>query len=99
MIIDIFMAVVISAAIILLLWLLRGVMLTPVKKGKNQKLTVTLRVTGPSPELESTVDGLLWLIRNGTLPAEIIIEDAGMDSETRQAAELLCSRGAIINIR
>jgi hypothetical protein len=99
MIIDIFMAAVISAAIILLLWLLRGVMLTPVKKGKNQKLTVTLRVTGPSPELESTVDGLLWLIRNGTLPAEIIIEDAGMDSETRQAAELLCSRGAIINIR
>ncbi|HHU23432.1 MAG TPA: hypothetical protein GXZ52_08525 [Clostridiales bacterium] len=99
MIIDIFMAAAISAAIILLLWLLRGVMLTPVKKGKNQKLTVTLRVTGPSPELESTVDGLLWLIRNGTLPAEIIIEDAGMDSETRQAAELLCSRGAIINIR
>ena len=34
MIIDIFMAAVISAAIILLLWLLRGCQLTPVKKGK-----------------------------------------------------------------
>ncbi|MGI5936529.1 MAG: hypothetical protein ACOX7I_06995 [Oscillospiraceae bacterium] len=99
MIADIIIAAVVAAAIILLMWLLRGVMLTPVKKGKNQKLTVTLKVTGPSPELENTVDGLLWLVRNGTLPAEIVIEDAGMDSETRQAAELLCSRGAIINIR
>ena len=99
MIADVIIAAAISAVIILLLWLLWGVMLTPVKKGKNQMLTVTLKVTGPSPELENTVDGLLWLVRNGTLPAEIVIEDAGMDSETRRAAELLCSRGAIINMR
>lgn len=84
-------ALVIAAALAVLLWLLRGVMLTPVRKGENQAITLVLRVTGRAKELEHTVDGLVWLIQNGTIPAELILLDDGMDEETRNAAELLAA--------
>ncbi len=38
--------------------------------------------------MEQTLDGILWLRENGTLPADIIIEDCGMDTETREVARI-----------
>jgi hypothetical protein len=89
----------IAAAILVILWLLRGVMLTPVKHGKNQHMTVVITVRGAAPELEQTVDGLLWLIQNGTLRADLVIRDAGMDAETRRTAEALTGGGRGIELR
>lgn len=86
----------IVAAILLILWGLRGFLLMPLKKGKNTALTVHIRVTGPEPRLEETLDALLWLNENGTLPANIVIEDCGMDDETRAVAHIASkSRGSI----
>ncbi len=79
----------ISAGAVLLIWLLRGVLLTPVPRGRHQDVTIHLRVTGPSPELEATVDGLLWLLADGVLPGRIVLEDNGMDEDTRQIAQRL----------
>lgn len=84
-----------AAALMLLLWLLRGVMLTPVRAGANERLSVVITVTGAAPELENTVDALLWLSQNGTLRAQVLVRDAGMEEETRRAAELLERRGAV----
>ncbi|MCM1149856.1 MAG: hypothetical protein NC319_07210 [Butyricicoccus sp.] len=84
-----------AAALMLLLWLLRGVMLTPVRAGANERLSVVITVTGSAPELENTVDALLWLRQNGTLRAQVLVRDAGMEQETRRAAELLERRGAV----
>jgi hypothetical protein len=84
-----FLALVISGALVFLLWLLRGALLTPVRLGKNESLRLTLRVCGPEPALENTVRALLWLMEEGVLPAELAIEDGGMDAETRRAAEIL----------
>lgn len=84
-----------AAALMLLLWLLRGVMLTPVRAGANERLAVVITVTGAAPELENTVDALLWLGQNGTLRAQVLVRDAGMEEETRRAAELLERRGAV----
>lgn len=83
------LALAIAVALTVLLWLLRGVMLTPVQKGQNQNITLVLRVTGSAKELEHTADGLAWLIQNGTIPARLVLVDDGMDEETRRAAELL----------
>ena len=90
-------ALALLAAVILGLfwWYLRGLLLTPVRLGKEEKLSLVLTVSGPAPELENTVDALLWLIRNGTLSGQIVLRDAGMDAETRHAAELLEQRGVI----
>lgn len=85
-----------AAAFLFLLWLLRGYMLMPIRPGRAVELTLRLRVTGEDKTLEETVDALLWLRENGTLPARLIIEDAGMDEETRLVAELLArSRGGV----
>ena len=78
-----------SAALLLFCWKLRGVMLTPVCRGKNQRLAIVVRVSGASPELEATVDGLLWLLSDGVLFGEVILRDEGMDTETKEIARRL----------
>jgi len=83
------------AGLWLLCWRLRGVMLTPVKPGKNERLVLLLRVKGPAPTLEQTVDSLVWLRANGTLQGEILLTDEGMDSDTYAAAQLLQRQGTV----
>ena len=58
------LAFLIAASVLFLCWKLHGVMLTPVCRGKGQSLELILRVSGASPELEATVDGLLWRLSN-----------------------------------
>ena len=82
-------AAAVAALIILLIWALRGLMLTPVRAGAHTRLAVRLDVTGPEPSLESSVYALLWLDANGTLPCEIEICDLGMDEATLAVAETL----------
>lgn len=97
---EIFVSALIAGAVIFVLWGLRGVMLTPVRVGKATRLTTVLTVTGGEPELEECVDAMLWLRANGTLPGRIVIEDAGMNEETRAAAELLArGHGDVIFLR
>ena len=80
---------VIAGGVILFIWFLRGLMLTPLKKGEHTQLTVLVRVTGREPALEQTVKGLGWLRSNGTLPGTVVLVDNGMDEETAQVAEKL----------
>ncbi len=85
--------------LLFLLFRLRGSLLLPICPGPSQSLTVTLRSSGDDPALENTVNGLLWLRGSGALPAEIVIEDAGMSLETRRVAQLLERRHACIDFQ
>ena len=95
MFLKLLIAAVIAAVLFLLCWLLRGVLLTPVKPGKNVRLKLLLVASGPAQELEQTVDALLWLRANGTLPGEIIIADRSMDGETSEIIAALAKKGAV----
>jgi len=86
---KLFAAFLAAGAVVYFLWLLRGLLLTPVHLGKNESLQLVLRITGPEPALENSVNTLLWLVEDGVLPGELIIEDGGMDEETRRVAALL----------
>lgn len=86
---DILVSVAISGGVILFLWFLRGMLLMPVKLGKQTQMEVILRVQGKEPQLEQTVKGLGWLRKNGTLPTDLILLDCGMDEHTRIIAEKL----------
>lgn len=86
---DLIGTLLIAGGVILFVWFLRGLMLTPVKKGKNTNVTVVVRVAGGEPCLEQTVKGLDWLRANGTLPGTILLLDEGMDLETARLAETL----------
>ena len=95
MFLKILISAVIAAALLLLCWLLRGVLLTPVRPGVNTRLKLLLTVYGPAPELEQTVDALVWLRANGTLPGEILIADRSMDAETSEIITALAKKGTV----
>lgn len=78
-----------AALVIFFVWYAKGAALTPVRTGKHTSAAVRLVIDGAEPRLEETLYGLLWLRDNGTLRCDIIIEDAGMDDETRRVAALL----------
>lgn len=92
MLFDIVVAFIIAGTLILFVWLLRGMLLMPLKKGKHTDLTVVVKVRDFEPNLEQTVTGLGWLESNGTLPANIVIMDDGMDEETLKVAQRLVRR-------
>ena len=89
MLYDLIGTFVISGGVILFIWFLRGLMLMPLKKGKNTNIIILVRVAGHEPVLEQTVKGLGWLRANGTLPGNSRIVDGGMDQETEKLAENL----------
>lgn len=99
MLTELILSAVICAAVIIGIWLLRGVLLTPVVHGRNQRMTVEITVSGSSPELENTVNGLLWLAENGTLRADIVITNNGMDEDTRKAAGLLAKTNERVSVK
>lgn len=73
----------------LLVWMLREMMLTPVKPGKNTRQYVFLTVDGREPRLERHIYSLLWLNDNGTLRSRIVIMGYDLDEETRLVAQAL----------
>lgn len=84
----------VSAAVLIFLFLCaKSWLLTPVRTGKNTRLTVTVTVTGAEPRLEETINSLVWLRGSGVLPCELVIADGGMDGDTRETAELLAKSG------
>lgn len=92
MLFDIVCAFVVAGTLILFIWLIRGMLLMPLKKGKHTKITIVVKVRDFEPCLEQTIMGLSWLESNGTLPGNVVILDDGMDEETAKVAQRLCRR-------
>ena len=83
---KILLCAVAAGLVVVFLWSLRGSLLLPVRCGRNTRLELRLRISGPEPALEETLCALVWLRENGTLKCPIVVEDCGMDEETRQTA-------------
>lgn len=86
MTLNIAVGFVIAAMLMLIIWALKGVLLTPVKTGDSTDMEIELCLHGPEPALEQTLRGLLWLRENGTLKANICIIAHEPDEETRHIA-------------
>ncbi len=83
------LALVFSAAIIILMWSVKGLLLRPVKGGKNVGIKVLITVDGHAPSLEHTAAGLKWLRSSGWMRHDVLIVDRGMDPETFKIADRL----------
>ena len=79
--IQIAIALAAIAAIFGLIWFLYGRLLTPVRGGKNVIVDPVVTVSGGAEGLEQTIEGLIWLRKNGTLTGRIIIVDNGLDAD------------------
>lgn len=73
-------------------------MLTPVKCGKGTDICVVVRVNGNCPDIEQTIEGMLWLNKSGMLKSRIIIADCGIEQSCREMALMLVKRHDEISI-
>lgn len=83
---EVITAFVLSLSFLLLLWTIKGLLLRPIKVGKNSKVSVIIAAGENSENLESEIRGLRWLRDDGILRADVLIVDTGMDDETAQIA-------------
>ena len=88
----------IAVIILLLLWSIKGLLLTPVSIGKSTDITITLGIDGSEPELEHTLKGLVWLRDNGTLKADIIIDLLNSDDITEHIARTYAENYSYITL-
>ena len=89
MVIQITLCVLLILGFAWLLWMLGCALLTPVRSGRDTRITLVVQARGDAPELENLLRGALWLRESGTAAADILLVDCGLTEEGRQAATLL----------
>lgn len=75
-----------AAVLWLIIWSVKGLLLTPVRLGKNTDARIILSINGAEPAIEYTLRSLIWLRENGTLKAGILISAHAPDELTRSIA-------------
>ncbi|MEA4894104.1 MAG: hypothetical protein VB064_02460 [Oscillospiraceae bacterium] len=96
--IEIISAFALSLSFLLLIWTIKGFMLRPYARGGGIKITTVLTADGSTKNLEREVANLRWLKEDGRLRTEILIVDAGMNSQTAEVARSLQRRDPTIRI-
>ena len=95
---DCIVALLISGALVTLIHVVRTVMRMPVPKTDGARLFTVIAVRGDAPQLEQTVDALIWLKTNGTLSGDVIIADCGLAPDARKVAELLARDSGCVSV-
>ena len=91
MVIQITLCVLLILGFAWLLWMLGCALLTPVRSGRDTRITLVVQARGDAPELENLLRGALWLRESGTAAADILLVDCGLTEEGRRAASLAVS--------
>ena len=95
---EIITAFILSFSFLLLLWTIKGLLLRPVKAGKNSKITIIISADEKSENLEYEIKSLRWLRDDGILRADVLIVDTGMNEETAEKARLISKSNTAITI-
>lgn len=92
MVIQITLCVLLILGFSWLLWMLSGALLTPVRSGRDTRITLVVQAHGDAPELENLLRGALWLRDSGTVAADILLVDCGLTEEAAALVERLARR-------
>lgn len=95
---KILLCAVAAGLVVVFVWSLRGALLLPVRWGRHTRPELRLRVDGPEPGLEETLCALAWLRENGTLRCTVVVEDRGMDEDTRDMARIAARRWDFVSL-
>lgn len=90
MVIQITLCVLLILGFAWLLWMLGCALLTPVRSGRDTRITLVVQARGDAPELENLLRGIRWLRESGTLTADVLLVDCGLTDDARA----LCERAA-----
>lgn len=91
MVIQITLCVLLILGFAWLLWMLGCALLTPVRSGRDTRITLVVQARGDAPELENLLRGIRWLHESGTLMADVLLVDCGLTDDARA----LCERAAL----
>ena len=89
MVIQITLCVLLILGFAWLRWMLGCALLTPVRSGRDTRITLVVQARGDAPELENLLRGALWLRESGTAAADILLVDCGLTEEAAALAERL----------
>lgn len=87
-ILEITAVLIMCGTFILLVWLARSFVVTPVPTDEDTMLYMVVAVKGGGCQLEQTLKSLSWLKDEGRIPMEVIVVDYGLDCEGQRLAEL-----------
>ena len=88
LIIDIATVIGVCGTFLLLIWLIRSLVATPVPVDENTKLFMVVAVSGDGGNFEQTIHSLEWLKSESRIPMELVVTDCGLDDEGQRLAEL-----------
>lgn len=87
MVIQITLCVLLILGFAWLLWMLGCALLTPVRSGRDTRITLVVQARGDAPELENLLRGIRWLRESGTLMADVLLVDCGLTDDARALCE------------
>ena len=76
------LALLLCVAVLALVHVVRGALVMPVYSGKNVRISAVISVRGAADGLDRTVDGLMWLSKNGRMKTDIYILDLGLSPDS-----------------
>lgn len=98
MLVDFIVGLAIAAILLIMLWALKGLLLTPISSGENTCISIELRVRDSEPKLEQTIKGFVWLRDNGTLKANLCIDTHDADAAAKHIAEAYAEKYGYITL-
>ena len=78
--------------LIMLIWTIAGVILLPLRRREDLRLTVVMEGNAPGLQLQHWLRGLLWLREMGILWWNIVIVKDELDQEAEAYAEAAAER-------
>ena len=91
-VLEISTVLIVCGTFVLLIWLMKSLLVTPVPTDENTLLYMVVAAKGSGSSLEQTVQSLIWLRDEGRAPMEIVICDCGLDGGGRKLMELTASK-------
>ena len=98
MLVDFIVGLAITTILLIMLWALKGMLLTPITSGENTNISIELQVIGAEPKLEQPIKGFVWLRDNGTLRANLRIDACNADSAAKHIAESYAEKYGYITL-
>lgn len=98
---EIIIAVAVCAALLAVMWVTRGMLLTPVRRREGADVFAVIRVSGQAEGLEQVIDGFLWLRDSGRAEMDVIIACADLTDEAKRHVMRLAEKcsGTICDVK
>ncbi|MBE6948791.1 MAG: hypothetical protein E7456_02985 [Ruminococcaceae bacterium] len=76
--------VTVCGTFLLLIWLLKSLLVTPVPTDRDTELYMVVTAKGDAQGLEQTLQSLQWIREEGRIPMTLVVCDCGMGDEGKR---------------